>query len=184
LTQPLNEGFYVTPTVTPIDFRLLPVRMAGEEKSAEQAERGDGAVLMGLHEFVPGDNPRRIHWKSSAKLADSWMVREMDKEEREEIIFICPDAAQMSLLSDVEIESRVSFLASALAACRRNGFLSHVLCEDRLVSDEEAFLSLWDPRIKSDPLLAAHLGEISSAKFISASKQVDIEEAYRVGHAG
>ena len=185
-----DSGFFVTPTVLPLDVRHLPLRLEGDDKSSEQLERGDGAVLMGLHAYAPGDNPRRIHWKSSAKRAplyegdaSAWLVREMNKDEREEILFVCPPASDCAAMGDAEVETWAEFLASALAACRAQGYLARIVSEERLVGDEEGFLALWDPRKAADPATAPFLGATPAASASSARKWVNVKEAVRVGHA-
>lgn len=177
------RGFFVTPATRPIDFRRLPLRLDGEDKSAENPDRGEGSTLLGVHEFVPGDNPRRIHWKSSAKRAaalgdeGAWLVRDMSRDERDEIVFVCPEPARLARLSDADVESRVAFLASALDACRNGGYAARVVANGRSVADEAAFLALWDPRKP----MGADMDEFIGGPVPPsnpASKWVDVEEAY------
>ncbi len=190
LEEHAEDGFFITPKTVPLDLSLLPLRGIGEEESSEQNERGDGSVLIGLHAFAPGDNPRRIHWKSSAKRApafagdsSTWLVREMNQDEKEEIVFVCPEGG-LPGLSDVAVEQRASFLASAIAACRDAGYDTRLLLGQRLVKDEGGFLALWDPRKKSDPAVKTFLDPAPVFDRRSSLKWVDIEEAYRVGNAG
>lgn len=68
--------------------RILPVekmecmdgsRNADSEKVRETPETGPGYELKSLREYVPGDSPRTIHWKSSAKTG-GLKVKEFHRE--------------------------------------------------------------------------------------------------------
>ncbi|HQJ61566.1 MAG TPA: DUF58 domain-containing protein, partial [bacterium] len=54
-------------------------RNADSEKVRETPETGPGYELKSLREYVPGDSPRTIHWRSSAKTGDL-KVKEFHKE--------------------------------------------------------------------------------------------------------
>jgi uncharacterized protein (DUF58 family) len=72
-----THGERSTVTVVP---RVLPVQglPAGVQRShvgaAERVEHG-GTDLVGLHEYVPGDDLRRLHWATSAKTG-TLMIRD------------------------------------------------------------------------------------------------------------
>jgi uncharacterized protein (DUF58 family) len=53
--------------------------------------RGTGADIRTLREFSPGDDPRDVHWKQSARMRQ-WIVREREGE-RERVIFLAIDNA-------------------------------------------------------------------------------------------
>ena len=78
-TVPLRETVVVYPRLRPIPAALLP-----EERAPVRAEaapltgpRGD-EEFAGLREFRPGDNPKLIHWKSSARIPERRLVRELE----------------------------------------------------------------------------------------------------------
>ncbi|MBI4560427.1 MAG: DUF58 domain-containing protein, partial [Candidatus Rokubacteria bacterium] len=60
---------------------LTPEDLRGIGSGGFEPERrvGQGAELHNLREYRWGDNPRLIHWKSSAK-AESLMIRELEAE--------------------------------------------------------------------------------------------------------
>src|SRR6476619_3114956 len=50
-------------------------------------KKGEGLSLFGVREFQQSDNPKRIHWKISAKRSGvtdshSYMVKQMESEEQ------------------------------------------------------------------------------------------------------
>ena len=61
------------------------VSESGESRNALSEES-----FFGIREYRPGDNPRWIHWRSTARLQRE-MVKEFEREEREKVT-ICLDA--------------------------------------------------------------------------------------------
>lgn len=53
--------------------------------------RGGGAEIRTLRDFVPGDDPRDLHWKQSARMR-RWIVREREAE-RDRAVFLVVDNA-------------------------------------------------------------------------------------------
>jgi uncharacterized protein (DUF58 family) len=53
--------------------------------------RGAGSGLRTLRDFVPGDDPRDLHWKQSARMR-RWIVREREAE-RDRVLFLAVDNA-------------------------------------------------------------------------------------------
>jgi uncharacterized protein (DUF58 family) len=53
--------------------------------------RGGGAEIRTLRDFVPGDDPRDLHWKQSARMR-RWIVREREAE-RDRAVFLVVDTA-------------------------------------------------------------------------------------------
>jgi uncharacterized protein (DUF58 family) len=77
--------------------RVLPVQAVptgarrGHVTGDERAARG-GTDLVGLHEYVPGDDLRRLHWASSARTG-TLMVREDADPSRAELAVMLDDRA-------------------------------------------------------------------------------------------
>jgi len=71
--------------------------------------RGGGSDIRTLRDFVPGDDPRDLHWKQSARMR-RWIVRERDAERDRVVVFALenalanPDDPQQR----VELERRIS----------------------------------------------------------------------------
>ena len=77
----LDREVVVFPAVQPISPEAL-LRLVGVGTSAVR-RRGRGHDLYNLRGYRPGDDPRLIHWRSSAKV-DSLLVREMEAETTED----------------------------------------------------------------------------------------------------
>jgi uncharacterized protein (DUF58 family) len=77
----LDREVLVLPAVHPISPEAL-LRLAGAGTAAAR-RRGRGHDLYNLRAYRAGDDPRLIHWRSSAK-ADTLLVREMEAETTED----------------------------------------------------------------------------------------------------
>ena len=77
----LNREVLVFPTVRPPAPETLH-RLVGAGTSAVR-RRGRGHDLYNLRAYRPGDDPRLIHWRSTAKI-QSLLVREMEAETTED----------------------------------------------------------------------------------------------------
>src|SRR2546427_222384 len=73
----LEADVVVFPAVRPISAEALQ-RLVGSG-TASARRRGRGHDLYNLRAYRPGDDPRHIHWRSSAK-TESLVVREMEAE--------------------------------------------------------------------------------------------------------
>jgi uncharacterized protein (DUF58 family) len=73
----LDEEVLVFPAVRPGVAHLLT--QLGGSGSASTRRRGRGSDLHNLRDYLPGDDPRLIHWRSSAK-AGGITVREFEAE--------------------------------------------------------------------------------------------------------
>lgn len=77
----------------------LPIVSAVPEVPTEDARggrphplsRGSGSDIRTLREFSPGDDPRDLHWKQSARMR-RWIVREREAE-RDRVLFLAVDNA-------------------------------------------------------------------------------------------
>jgi uncharacterized protein (DUF58 family) len=73
----LADEVLVFPAVGPAPAHLLDE--AGAEESYSLRRRGRGHDLYDLRPYRPGDDPRLIHWRSTAK-TQSLMVRELEED--------------------------------------------------------------------------------------------------------
>ncbi len=73
----LTDEVLVFPPVRPIPTESL--RRLGDAGDAAARRRGRGNDLYNLRGYRPGDDPRFIHWRSSAK-AESLLVRELEAD--------------------------------------------------------------------------------------------------------
>jgi uncharacterized protein (DUF58 family) len=77
----LTSEVVVYPAVGPVSPELL--RQLGAAGDRATRRRGRGSDLYNLRGYRPGDDPRLIHWRSSAK-TQALMVREMEAETTED----------------------------------------------------------------------------------------------------
>jgi uncharacterized protein (DUF58 family) len=89
-TVPVAETAVVYPRLRPVPPALLPPERARGPAGTRSALslRGE-EEFAGLREFRPGDSPRRIHWRSSARLEGRLLVRELEQpaDRRAALIF-------------------------------------------------------------------------------------------------
>lgn len=104
--------------------RVLPVRglpggaRRGHVGADERVERG-GTDLVGLREYVPGDDLRRLHWATSARTG-TLMVREDADPARPHLAVLLDDRAGSHPDSDA-FEDVVELAASLLSAAVAGG---------------------------------------------------------------
>ncbi len=111
----LEAEVLVFPAVRPIPTEALQ-RLVGSG-SASTRRRGRGHDLYNLRAYRPGDDPRHIHWRSSAK-TESLMVREMEAETTEDtrVVLVGTGARE-----PLRLEAALSEAASAVAHLLRAG---------------------------------------------------------------
>lgn len=79
-----EQEVVVWPSRTEVNFR--PPSGPGRRPSGPtRLKHGAGTELVNLRPYVPGDAPRLVHWKASARLG-SLMVREMAEEQQEAML--------------------------------------------------------------------------------------------------
>ncbi len=85
--------------------------------------RGGGADIRMLRDFVPGDDPRDLHWKQSARMRH-WIVREREAE-RDRVVILALDNAladPADPAARVDFERRISRCAGqAILLLSRDG---------------------------------------------------------------
>ncbi|HUF13298.1 MAG TPA: DUF58 domain-containing protein [Longimicrobiales bacterium] len=98
------------------DRTLREVRTPGRprQRTGELVGGGVGTrgEFRGLRDYRPGDDPRDVHWRSSARLG-SPVVREYERE-RAETLWICVDLGR-SHDADVRTEEEALEIAASLA---------------------------------------------------------------------
>jgi uncharacterized protein (DUF58 family) len=84
----------------------------------ERYRRGRGAGLFNLRPYHPGDDPRLVHWKTSARTGEL-ILKELEEEDRPQIRLIVEDPSPGTPLEAIEAD--VSYLASLAAHAIRQG---------------------------------------------------------------
>ncbi len=90
--------------------------------------RGQGAELHGLRDFRPGDDPRLIHWKSTARLG-RLILRELEAEEAWRLRLVLADPAPGA--PEEAVERDISLAASLAAHWVRRGGEVQLILPDR-----------------------------------------------------
>jgi uncharacterized protein (DUF58 family) len=85
----------VAPSIALVrEFRLLAIQRRLRDAGVRRVRRrGSGATFDALREYAPGDDPRRIDWKASAR-RDSLVVREYAAEQGQTIM-VAVDAGRL-----------------------------------------------------------------------------------------
>jgi uncharacterized protein (DUF58 family) len=116
LEIPVEDEMMVYPRRTILNRRLLNpyfARSRSTDALPSTFTAGD-EEFAGLREYRPGDNPRRIHWKMSARVPGRLMVREFeDPRVRDAVVFLetfIPNAND--LRRKTRLERAISFSAA------------------------------------------------------------------------
>lgn len=133
---------WVHPRVHPA--RPLPVGLVPdfEARSSEQEQRGSMA-FSSLREYEPGDDPRHIHWRTTARIGTLVVQEQVDTHEPAADIVL---DTRRSVLAGDRLEAAIELAASVAVAAHRVGhdIRLHVVGEDlALVADCGGF-SLLD----------------------------------------
>jgi uncharacterized protein (DUF58 family) len=89
----------------------------------ERNRRGQGAGLYNLRPYRPGDDPRLLHWKTSAR-AGELMVKELEDEDRPRVRLVVEDPPGAA--SSAAVEADLCYVASVAAHAIRLGAAVHL----------------------------------------------------------
>ena len=102
-----------------------------------------------LREYVPGDDPRHVHWKSTAR-AGSLLVRQFQLTRRSHATVLL-DPSQRAFATEDEFELAVSIATSAALRALADDYEVTFGCGDDIVTTRE-------PRVMLDVACRLHLG--------------------------
>jgi uncharacterized protein (DUF58 family) len=111
----LDREVLVFPAVRPLPTETLH-RLVGAGTAAVR-RRGRGHDLYNLRSYRPGDDPRHIHWRTSAKLR-VLLVREMEAETTEDARVVLMGTGAHNA---ARLEAALSEAASLVAHLARTG---------------------------------------------------------------
>jgi uncharacterized protein (DUF58 family) len=133
-----SEEIRVYPSLQPIRYPDLATYRRRSRQWGLQAIRwrGEGREFESLREYMEGDDPRKIHWKASARL-DYPIVQEFQPE-KNQIVMILLDAGRlMGAVSegknklDHALEATIRLVQAVLSAGDQAGILAF---SDRVIS--------------------------------------------------
>ena len=107
--QPLK----VYPRPEPMRELLRPLETQVFSGNQVAREKGEGIEFADLRPFVPGDRPRRINWRASARRGDLW-VNELHAERNTDVILFLDSFAEVR--AEDEAESTLDRAVRAAAA--------------------------------------------------------------------
>ena len=126
-----DDAMTVAPSVALVRrFRLLAVQHRLRDAGVRQVRRrGRGSTVASLREYVPGDDPRHVHWKASAR-RDAPVVREYAAEQGQTVMIVVDAGRLMTQLVapgrsrfDAALESALVLADVAAQAGDRVGLL-------------------------------------------------------------
>ena len=187
-----DAGFFVYPSPLETEVNDRPPSSAGANPVSSDSRRGEGDSTYGLRDYRDTDNPRRIHWKASAKrsaaMARPWLVRETERDRDTEVVLLWDAPALVSLRS-ADRESAIRYGAGLMEAYAReghgiriavrraNGQVSLVRGSSDNAEAPWEFLSLWDAEGPAQIAASAYLSHEGIA---GLERRIDVMEAYRV----
>jgi uncharacterized protein (DUF58 family) len=137
----------VLPARVPVPDHFVWEALAGDDRSASRNAQHEGASSSTVRDYRAGDNPRRIHWRASAKRgAATWLVRQMEPEEQHHVRLVLPAPASMRFKDPHDIGQLVAFTSSFCDKIRERGWAVEMVLDDLLILEEALLFALWDPR--------------------------------------
>jgi uncharacterized protein (DUF58 family) len=117
LSRPLLvEAVLVYPAVRPLRPEELPCGLGEARRPRDR--RGLGSALRNLRQYRAGDDPRLIHWKTSARTGEL-MLKELEEEGRPQLRLVVEDPAPGAAAD--RIEADLSTAASLATWAVRGG---------------------------------------------------------------
>jgi uncharacterized protein (DUF58 family) len=131
IRAPVSEEVKVFPRLQPLRYPdLVSYRRTSRQWGLMRARwRGEGREFEALREYVEGDDPRKIHWKATARL-DRPIVQEFQPEKNQNVIMVLDAGRLMCALSegktklDHALDSSVQLAHAALAGGDQPGVLA------------------------------------------------------------
>lgn len=128
----LSSDLVVYPELRPLPEGFLhDLAVLGHDQAVSR--RGQGVGLYNLREYLPGDDSRMIHWKTSARQG-RLMVRETETEDLRQVTLALPTAIPAD--GQRFFEQAVSLTASLAAYFQEQGFaISLLVGEQEILYD-------------------------------------------------
>jgi uncharacterized protein (DUF58 family) len=128
VTSPLNESILVYPRIGQLTRRWFQLqRQAIENRLGQRHDRSaQQDEYHGLRDYRPGDSPRWIHWRTSARRGEL-MVKEFEQQNEQDLAILIDPWLPRTKADQRQrdaMEQAISFAATVcLETCRRQGRL-------------------------------------------------------------
>jgi uncharacterized protein (DUF58 family) len=158
-----TETLWVHPRVHLTKPLPVGVVLDYEGRLADSAPRGT-VTFSSLRDYVPGDDPRQIHWRSTARTGKLIVREHVDTSEPTVTVVL---DTRPSVLAGAAFEAAVEVAASVAVGSERHGHpvALHVLGEDRAAVERAGATGLLDrlaaavPAPADDPVALLDLVE-------------------------
>ena len=114
----MDENLYVHPRTTALDSDAIGFIRDVEGAVTQELSSSDVA-FHALRDYVPGDDRRNVHWRSTARTG-RLMVRQFEETRRAHLLVIL-DLDEAAYETDEELETAISCAASLIVATMREG---------------------------------------------------------------
>jgi uncharacterized protein (DUF58 family) len=145
-------------------LRMLPSGRMRDLEGPTREQSAGTATFHQLREYVPGDDLRHIHWRTSARTG-TLVVKELVDTTRPEIVVIVDN--RRKAVAEADFDHVVEVAASLLQAAEQDGFPTQLLFAD----------GSNDPTV--DGLPAAHLERLTVVARSDADSLVELADALR-----
>jgi len=126
ISRPLHDdSVLVYPAVRPLAPQEIPPAL--EAGWRERYRRGGGIGLYNLRPYRAGDDPRQVHWKTSARVGEL-ILKEAQEEDRPRIRLTVEDPPAATPVDAIEAD--LSYVASLAAHAIRQGSLVELVVGD------------------------------------------------------
>lgn len=109
-----SAGIYVFPKLLELSHQEFLTALHQGDESPRQDQHGDGVSIRSIRPFRQDDNPRYIHWKATAK-RNSTIVREMEGDEKLELVLTWPPLGNFPRVAVLEAEKLIQTSASVIS---------------------------------------------------------------------
>lgn len=149
-----GDALVVAPSTAGVRrFRLLALQHRLRDAGVRQLRRrGGGSAVTALREYAPGDDPRRVDWKASAR-RDALVVREYGAEQGQTVV-LAVDAGR--LMTQLVGPGRSRFDAALDAAL--------VLADVAARAGDRVGLLVFDDRVRAWVAPAAGAGAVARVR--------------------
>lgn len=161
-----TDSVLVLPRTVDLAFPGLESRGALGEHLRLRAWSTSGTEFHAQREYVPGDDLRRINWKSSARSGEL-IVRESAREGVRQCVVVL-DLATASYADELDVETAVSTAASVVRAAEAAGVATRFLAHGAdlrglsITAQTTHWLATATTTLRTDPLvIGAHSDGLS-----------------------